>query len=85
VRRRPIGAVIVDICCDLGIAPGDIDRPFWDEINHAVIMYGGNLVPFFNDLSERLWAFGPGQLSDEAYPGWLEPPPRSPVPATGPP
>ena len=85
VRRRPIGAVIVDICCDLGIAPGDIDRPFWDEINHAVIMYGGNLVPFFNDLSERLWAFGPGELSDEAYPGWLEPPPRSPVPGTGPP
>ena len=85
VRRRPIGAVIVDICCDLGIAPGDIDRPFWDEINHAVIMYGGNLVPFFSDLSERLWAFGPGELSDEAYPGWLEPPPRSPVPATGPP
>ena len=85
MRRRPIGAVIVDICCDLGIAPGDIDRPFWDEINHAVIMYGGNLVPFFSDLSERLWAFGPGDLSDEAYPGWLEPPPRSPVPATGPP
>ena len=85
MRRRPIGAVIVDICCDLGIAPGDIDRPFWDEINHAVIMYGGNLVPFFNDLSERLWAFGPGDLSDEAYPGWLEPPQRSPVPATGPP
>jgi hypothetical protein len=85
VRRRPIGAVIVDICCDLGIAPGDIDRPFWDEINHAVIMYGGNLVPFFNDLSERLWAFGPGGLSDEADPGWPAPPPRSPVPATGPP
>src|SRR4029077_20405902 len=27
VRRRPIGAVIVDICCDLGIAPGRLDRP----------------------------------------------------------
>ena len=85
VRRRPIGAVIVDICCDLGIAPGHLDRAFWDEISHAVIMYGGNLVRLFNDLSERLWAFGPGDLSDEAYPGWLEPPPRSPVPATGPP
>jgi hypothetical protein len=41
VRRRPIGAVIVDICCDLGIAPGDLERGFWDEINHAIIMYGG--------------------------------------------
>jgi hypothetical protein len=48
-------------------------------------MYGGNLVPFFNDLSERLWAFGPGGLSDEADPGWPAPPQRSPVPTTGPP
>jgi hypothetical protein len=47
--------------------------------------YGGNLVRLFNDLSERLWAFGPGDPSDCAGPGWLEPPPRSPVPATGPP
>jgi hypothetical protein len=85
MRRRPIGAVIVDICCDLGIAPGHLDRAFWDEISHAVIMYGGNLVRLFNDLSERLWAFGPGDPSDCAGPGWLEPPPRSPVPATGPP
>jgi hypothetical protein len=27
VRRRPVGAVIVDICRDLGIAPGQLDRP----------------------------------------------------------
>jgi hypothetical protein len=26
MRRRPIGAVIVDICCDLGIAPGGAIR-----------------------------------------------------------
>jgi hypothetical protein len=37
VRRRPVGAVIVDICRDLGIAPGDLDRAFWDEISHAII------------------------------------------------
>ncbi len=68
VRRRPIGAVIVDICCDLGIAPGDLDRAFWDEISHAVIMYGGSLVRFFNDLSRRLSAFGSGDLSDACGP-----------------
>ena len=54
VRRRPIGAVIVDICCDLGIAPGQSIGRSGTKANHAVIMYGGNLVPFFNDLSERL-------------------------------
>src|SRR5277367_21943 len=26
VRRRPIGAVLVDICLDLGIVPGQMDR-----------------------------------------------------------
>src|SRR5271165_2576136 len=43
VRRRPVGAVIVDICLDLGIEPGHLDRAFWDEINHAIMMYGGSL------------------------------------------
>src|SRR6185437_4283060 len=33
VRRRPVGAVIADICLDLGIRPVNIDRAFWDEIS----------------------------------------------------
>ena len=85
MRRRPVGAVIVDICCDLGIAPGHLDRAFWDEINHAVMMYGGSLARFLDVLQERLWLFGPGDLSDQTDPGWPTPPPRLPVPATGPP
>ena len=85
VRCRPVGAVIVDICCDLGIAPGRLDRAFWDEINHAIIMYCGSLVRFFNDVDERLWAGVPHALTDHTEPGWPAPPPRSPVPATGPP
>ena len=85
VRRRPIGAVIVDICCDLGIAPGDLERGFWDEINIAIIMYGGSGVRFFNDLRRRSSAFLLGHLSDGADPGWPAPSPRLPVPATGPP
>ena len=46
VRRRPVGAVIVDICRDLGIRPGDCDRPFWNELCHAIIAYGGSLAGF---------------------------------------
>ncbi len=46
IRRRPIGAVIADICQDLGIMPGHLDREFWDELRHAIIMYGGGLVCF---------------------------------------
>jgi hypothetical protein len=85
VRRRPVGAVIVDICCDLGIAPGDLDRAFWDELSHAIIMYGGSLAGFPANLSRRLSAFGSGDRSDRAEPGWPGAAPRSPAPATGPP
>jgi hypothetical protein len=85
VRRRPIGAVIVDICCDLGIAPGHLDRAFWDEINHAIMMYGGSLARFFGDLRERQRAFRSGDHSDDDWPGWPMAPPRLPAAATGPP
>jgi hypothetical protein len=85
VRRRPIGAVIVDICCDLGIAPGHLDRAFWDEINHAIRMYGGSLARFLNRLHERLDVFFSADRSDQAGPGWPAAPPRFPAPATGPP
>src|SRR5271165_6866695 len=85
VRRRPIGAVIVDICCDLGIAPGHLDRAFWDEINHAIMMYGGSLAGFLANLHRRLFDFGSGDHSDCAGPGWPAAPQRLPTPATDPP
>jgi len=85
VRRRPIGAVIVDICLDLGIAPGHLDRAFWDEINHAIMMYGGNLARFLGDLQERQRAFRSSYHSDCAAPGWPPAPPRLTAAATGPP
>jgi hypothetical protein len=44
VRRRPVGAVIAEICRDLGIMPGQLDRAFWDELSRAIIAYGGNLA-----------------------------------------
>jgi hypothetical protein len=81
VRRRPVGAVIVDICRDLGIAPGQLDRAFWDELSRAIIQYGGSLSSFLGDLSRRLLTYG----DDDADTGWHGPPPRLPAPATGPP
>jgi hypothetical protein len=85
VRRRPVGAVIVDICCDLGIAPGHLDAEFWGEIRHAIMMYGGSLASFVQDLDDRLFAFFTGGHSDRADPGWPTPPPLLRTPATGPP
>jgi hypothetical protein len=44
VRRRPVGAVLADICLDLGIVPAD---PLWRELSRAIIFNGGCLVRFF--------------------------------------
>ncbi len=43
-RRRPIGAVLVDICLDLGIVPGQMDHATWDELRRDLILYGGSLT-----------------------------------------
>jgi hypothetical protein len=85
VRRRPVGAVIADICRDLGIAPGQLDRAFWDELSQAIIAYGGSLAGFFGNLSRRLFACGSGDQPDRADPAWPAAPPRLTAPSTGPP
>jgi hypothetical protein len=41
-RRRPIGAVLADICLDLGIVPDQMDYATWDELRRAVSLHGGN-------------------------------------------
>ena len=41
-RDRPIGAILVDICLDLGIVPALMDPATWDELCQAIILYGGD-------------------------------------------
>ena len=41
VRRQPIGAVIADICRDLGILPS---HPLWRELQTVIIREGGSLA-----------------------------------------
>ncbi len=50
VRRRPIGAVIADICRDIGIMPS---HPLWREIRDLVTGYGGNLVRLLKHILDR--------------------------------
>jgi len=79
VRRRPIGAVIADISRDLGIAA---DHPLWREIHLAIIIEGGNLVPVFRNVSQRVHQVFAGE-QPAALPACPAP---SPAPAaTGPP
>jgi hypothetical protein len=44
LRRRPLGAVLVDLCRDLGIAPGVLQPGQWKALQDAVLDYGGSLV-----------------------------------------
>ena len=82
IRRRPAGAVLADICRDLGIVPSN---PLWRELSAAIISYGGNLTTLVEDIAER---FGLSLTRPPAavHPGG--PPPFLPSrvrPGTGPP
>jgi len=44
VRLRPVGAVIVDICRDLGVLPGDLGPEMHKELTDTVMFYGGNFL-----------------------------------------
>ena len=68
IRRRPIGAVIADICRDLGIRPGN---KLWSELRHLVLRHGGSLARLVKDILER-----PLELSPAL--AW----PSSPLPAS---
>ena len=43
-RCRPIGAILVDICLDLGIIPGQMDPASWNELGRDLALYGGDLA-----------------------------------------
>jgi hypothetical protein len=42
-RRRPIRAILVDICLDLGIIPGQMDRASWNELVQDLTLYSRDL------------------------------------------
>ena len=77
VRGRPIGAVIADICRDLGIFPA---HPLWRALQSAIIRYSGNFARFVSDMLDRALPLSAQVLAGTA------PPPVFIAPAgTGPP
>jgi hypothetical protein len=77
VRRQSIGAVITDICRDLGICPDD---PLWQELYALITEYGGNYARLALEMIER-----PLLFLREAFPLGLQVKPPTPASATGPP
>ena len=47
IRRRPIGAVIADICRDLGITAS---HPLWRDLQRVIIGHGGSLARLTTDI-----------------------------------
>ena len=78
IRRRPIGAVIGDICHDLGIMPGQIDRALWDELVLAMAQYGGSLARFTRTMFQRVLPVC--GLPTSPSPARPAPPPACPAP-----
>jgi hypothetical protein len=70
IRRRPIGAVIADICRDLGIQP---NNRLWPELRDLIVRYRGNLAGLVKDILDRLFFTSPALA-------W----PLSPLPASAP-
>ncbi len=50
IRHRPVGAVLVEICRDLGI---DTTHPLWRDIQKAIIFNGGNLATMLRQWLRR--------------------------------
>jgi hypothetical protein len=46
-RHQPIGAVLADICRDLGILPS---HPLWPEIRDLILRHGGNLAALVKEI-----------------------------------
>lgn len=61
LRRRPAGAVLVDICRDLGLFPSDLPAELREAFQTIVLRYGGCLVVLLfkergDDLKRRIAA-----------------------------
>jgi hypothetical protein len=82
LRHRSAGAVIADICLDLGIGPS---HPLWNEVLMVVTEFGGSFVRLFKRTMDRMfrWFTDPSMLDEHGWPA-----PGSPLAAaygTGPP
>ncbi len=80
VRRQPIGAVIADICRDLGITPS---HHLWRELQRAIIREGGSLARLVSDLIDRSFQLLAPAAAPLTPPAICPPPP--PHASTGPP
>ena len=66
LRHRPIGAVLADICDDLGIG---VAHPLWQEVKFLIVIHGGQMARAMERTFNRVNAARREVLSGIA-PGW---------------
>jgi len=79
IRRRSIGAVLADICQDLGIVPS---HSLWRELSLVLTENGGDIGTLYRATAERLRprvADPFATIIPPMPPGWRAPRPPSPV------
>jgi hypothetical protein len=66
LRHRTIGAVLADICADLGI---NLPHPLWQEVKFLIVIHGGQQVPVIARTFERIEA-ARREATAGIAPGW---------------
>jgi len=56
LQRRSIGAIVADICHDIGIAPEDITTEQWHALQDVINGYGGALLKLWPAMRNRIEA-----------------------------
>jgi hypothetical protein len=59
LRNRSLGAVLIEICQDLGVAPGELEAELWNELSGTIIDYGGNLCAYLTHMMNQMFSLPP--------------------------
>ncbi len=89
LRRRPVYAVLADICRDLGLTQGD---PLWQEVQDLVLEFRGSGIGLLKGDFARIrslrfypWDNNPRMTPEQLLQIWQAPPVSPAAASTGPP
>jgi len=56
LEHRPIGAIVADICHDIGIVPSDLTREQWHALQAVISTYGGSQAKLWPAMKHTIEA-----------------------------
>lgn len=93
LQRRPLGAIVADICADIGIVPSDLTDEQWNALQWVIHEFGGDRMKLWPAMRNRMVAdMAEVAVNPHAETPWLPMIPwtrkaqvRGPSACTGPP